>query len=216
MKLLPSLMAYDTRRQRLEKHKGALTKNQDNKSFVADETAVIKYLEGVIKLGCTSAAIYNYLVSLYAELEDEGPLFRFLRDVTSSGMQVADVGNVGGSALDVSYALRRILKTGRHFRSAVKLFMDFGLRPQAVELALKVDPALARELAKDKTGLTSKDERKRLWLMIVRNAAADVAANSGTGTGADNSGKEVVAKVVSVLKDCGPDVLSIEDALPFL
>jgi hypothetical protein len=82
--------------------------------------------------------------------------------------------------------------------------MGFRMRQQAVELALKVDPALARELARESVDA---DERKRLWLMIARNAAA----------GGDNrGGRDVVAKVVSVLKDCGPDVLSIEDVLPFL
>mmetsp|Transcript_1495 Transcript_1495/g.2027 ORF Transcript_1495/g.2027 Transcript_1495/m.2027 type:complete len:272 (+) Transcript_1495:2-817(+) len=78
------------------------------------------------------------------------------------------------------------------------------MRQQAVELALKVDPALARDLARDSVGA---DERKRLWLMIARNAASE---------GDTRGGKDVVAKVVSVLKDCGPDVLSIEDVLPFL
>ena len=73
------------------------------------------------------------------------------------------------SPLDKSHALRTILRTGRHFRSAVKLYMGFtGMRQQAVELALKVDPSLARELARKSD---DKDEKKRLWLMIARNAA---------------------------------------------
>ena len=94
----------------------------------------------------------------------------------------------------------------RHFRSAVKLYMGFGMRQQAVELALKVDPSLARELARQSD---DKDETKRLWLMIARNAAANVGSTS-------RDGKDVVARVVMVLKDCGPDILSIEDVLPFL
>lgn len=80
------------------------------------------------------------------------------------------------------------------------------MRQQAVELALKVDPSLARELARRSEDA---DETKRLWLMIARNAAAD----DGT---AERDGRDVVARVVAVLKDCGPDVLSIEDVLPFL
>jgi hypothetical protein len=43
--------------------------------------------------------------------------------------------------------------------------------------------------------------------MIAKHAAKD---------GATRGGKDVVSRVVSVLKDCGPDVLSIEDVLPFL
>jgi len=78
------------------------------------------------------------------------------------------------------------------------------MRQQAVELALKVDPSLARELAQDSVEL---EERRRLWLMIAKNAASE---------GVDGGDVDVVSKVVSVLKDCGPDVLSIEDVLPFL
>ena len=73
------------------------------------------------------------------------------------------------------------------------------MRQQAVELALKVDPSLARELAQDSVEL---EERRRLWLMIAKNAASE---------GVSGGDVDVVSKVVSVLKDCGPDVLSIED-----
>lgn len=78
------------------------------------------------------------------------------------------------------------------------------MRQQAVELALKVDPSLARELARQSN---DKNEKKRLWLMIARSAA---------DSGSSRNGKDVVARVVNVLKDCGRDVLSIEDVLPFL
>ena len=187
-------------------------------SFIDDDSAVVKYLEGVIKLGCSSSAIYTYLVSLYSTMDDEEPLFRFLSTHVPAAATVAEVNkkvlhSMDGkrfrdetlsSPLDMSYALRTILGTGRHFRSAIKLYMGFGMRQQAVELALKVDPGLARELARESV---DSDERKRLWLMIARNAA---------GGGDNRGGRDVVAKVVSVLKDCGPDVLSIEDVLPFL
>jgi hypothetical protein len=73
------------------------------------------------------------------------------------------------------------------------------MRQQAVELALKVDPSLARELAQESVEL---EERKRLWLMIAKNAASE---------GVQGGDVDVVSIVVSVLKDCGPDVLSIED-----
>ena len=187
-------------------------------SFVDDESAVVKYLEGVIKIGCRSSAIYTYLVTLYSKMEDEEPLFLFLAvhvpaaaTALEANKKILDTtdGNRHdsesvSSPLDMSFALRTVLGTGRHFRSAIKLYMGFGMRQQAVELALKVDPALARDLARESI---DSDEQKRLWLMIARNAAA----------GVDNrGGRDVVTKVVSVLKDCGPDVLSIEDVLPFL
>jgi hypothetical protein len=182
-------------------------------SFVDHPNVSTKYLEGVIKLGCRSSAIYSFLISLYVKLADEEPLFKFLSTHVPAAAAASDASRKAGLAfddgglsgpLDMSYALRTILGTGRHFRSAIKLYMGFGMRQQAVELALKVDPSLARELAQDSVEL---EERKRLWLMIAKNAASE---------GVDSTEVDVVSKVVSVLKDCGPDVLSIEDVLPFL
>jgi len=182
-------------------------------SFVDDSTVSTKYLEGVIKLGCHSSAIYSFLISLYVEMVDEEPLYKFLSThvpsaaIASEASRKAGLGasNEGISGpLDMSYTLRTILATGRHFRSAIKLYIGFGMRQQAVELALKVDPSLARELAQDSVEL---EERRRLWLMIAKNAASE---------GVNGGDVDVVSKVVSVLKDCGSDVLSIEDVLPFL
>jgi Pep3/Vps18/deep orange family len=178
-------------------------------SFVDDSSVVTSYLEGVISLGCRSSAIFNYLISLYTKMEDEEPLYRFL------AAHVPAVPSIGEATkrmlsndrlsppMDMSYALRSVLRSGRHFRSAIKLYMGFGMRQQAVELALKVDPVLARELAQESTEL---EERKRLWLMIAKHAASDTNSRGG----------DVVARVVAVLRDCGPDVISIEDVLPFL
>ncbi len=210
-KLLPAFMQYERKRA-----KNSLVEDKHDSLFVDDENASIKYLEGVIAQGSKSRAVFNYLTSLYAAMNDEGPLFRFLS--THVPPSTSSSSNSGGiselmlkqaqddmsSPLDKSHALRIILRTGRHFRSAVKLYMGFGMRQQAVELALKVDPSLARELARKSD---DKDEKKRLWLMIARNAAAH---------GISQDGKDIVARVVAVLKDCGPDVLSIEDVLPFL
>jgi hypothetical protein len=167
-------------------------------SFIDDPDTCSRYLEGVIKLGCKSSAISSFLISIYVRLDNEEPLFKFL------STHVSSTESKKSSSVDMSYALRTILATGRHFRSAIKLYMGFGMRQQAVELALKVDPSLARELAQDSIEL---EERKRLWLMIAKQSASE-------GLSAVDS--NVVAKVVSVLKDCGPDVLSIEDVLPFL
>ncbi len=69
-----------------------------------------------------------------------------------------------------------------------------------MELALKVDLSLTREL---EPRSDERDEVKRLWLMIAWNAAAN-----GTSS---RHGKEIVSRVKKVLKDCGPDILSIED-----
>jgi Pep3/Vps18/deep orange family len=102
-------------------------------SFVDDPSVSIKYLEGVIKLGCRSSAIYSFLISLYVEMADEEPLYKFLLTHVPSASLVSDASRKAGlhshtddglsGPLDMSYALRTILGTGRHFRSAIKLYM---------------------------------------------------------------------------------------------
>lgn len=187
------------RLQQQQQRRGSYNRNRshhpDTDHFVDDDKAVVKYLEGVVRLGCTDAAVLNYLISLYATFEDEAPLLAFLTEHVPE-------------RVDTAHALRVVLRTGRHFRSAVRLYMAFGLRRQAVELALKVDPASARELAREST---EPEERRRLWLMIAKACAS----GDETGSSAAHH-RDVVDKVVDVLRDCGSDVLSIEDVLPFL
>jgi hypothetical protein len=86
-------------------------------------------------------------------MDDEEPLLKFLKthvpaaataaEVTKKALLMNASGNLhrfedglASTPLDMSYALRTILSTGRHFRSAIRLYMGFGLRQQAVELAL--------------------------------------------------------------------------------
>ena len=232
MRLLPSIMRYEKHRMEqlrdVVRTRGQHGGTEESKSFVdqskdsgrdlTDSNVAINYLEGVVSQGCRNGAVFRYLLSLYVAMDDEEPLLAFLSqhvaatssivDATKKGILAGDRLQLGAddpasTPLDMSYALRAVLGSGRHFRSAIKLYMGFGMRPQAVELALKVDPSLARQLAQ---GSIELEERKRLWLMIAKAAATDCT----------NSGKDVVSRVVSVLKDCGPDVLSIEDVLPFL
>lgn len=102
-------------------------------SFVDDPNVSVRYLEGVIKLGCRSSAIYSFLISLYVQMNDEEPLFRFLSTHVPAAAVASDANRMAGLAafadeglsgpLDMSYALRTILGTGRHFRSAIKLYM---------------------------------------------------------------------------------------------
>ena len=77
-KLLPTFIYY---KQRC-KHNQAFcamdsgeAKIVPSATFVDDENSSIWYMEGVIKLGSKSWAIYNYLTLLYAGMEDEEPLF---------------------------------------------------------------------------------------------------------------------------------------------
>lgn len=101
-------------------------------SFVDDSSVSIKYLEGVIKLGCRSSAIYSFLISLYVDMVNEEPLYKFLSTHVPSAAVASEASRKVGlgasnegisGALDMSYALRTILATGRHYRSAIKLYM---------------------------------------------------------------------------------------------
>ena len=169
-----------------------------------NEEATIKYFEGVIRLGCDSTAVYSYLISILVKLDDEEPLHRFLSQYVNPSPLSRSVAFEAeeSSPIDLYYILRTLLKSGRHFRSTIKIYMGLGMLQQAVELALKVDPALARELARESSEET---EKKQLWLMIAKNVASE-----------DHGGRDTVSKVLSVIKDCGPETLSIEDVLPFL
>ena len=229
-KLLPAFMRYEKKRSELAKNaikdananlntigeikiaesqiSGEIVEiriddESKSKSFVDDEKASVTYLEGAVSLGCKSTAINNYLVSLYVDMSDESPLYQFLSKYISNAATVPGLKPRQKSPLDLSYALRIVLQSGRHFRSVIKLYMGLGMRQRAVELAIKVDPVLAKELTKDSI---EREEKKRLWLMIAKNAAEEDNAD----------GENVVSEVLSVLNECGPDVLSIEDVLPFL
>lgn len=223
-KLLPTFMRYEKKRLDASKYvkKELSTENQikiaeskissgvvevklddSDKEFVNDRFASITYLEGVIALGCKSTAVFNYLVSLYIELEDEAPLYQFLSKHISNAASVPGLNPRQKSPLDLPRALRIVLQSGRHFRSVIKLYIGLGMRQRAVELAIKVDPVLAKELTRDSV---EREEKKRLWLMIAKNAAEE---DSG-------SDENIVSRVLNVLDECGPDILSIEDVLPFL
>ena len=230
-RMLPAFMNYERRRAQAQAA-DRTSRGGPPGSFVDDPAASIRYMEAVVRDGCRSRAVFNYLVSLYAGLGDEAPLFRFLSEHVPPASSAGGVGPPGDGSgattvsdvllrrsaeegacpVDRQFALRTVLRTGRHFRSAVRLYMGFGMRRQAVELALKVDPSLARGLARD---CADPAEARRLWLMIARNAASNCGGAAATAAGGDD-GRDVVARVVAVLKDCGPGVMSIEDVLPFL
>ena len=117
--------------------------NVASSSFFVDESmASVTYLEGVIKLGSKSRAVYNYLASLYANMQDEGPLVCFLSahvpaDSYHSGTGFSEImlkhsERETSTPLDLPYVLRTILQTGRHMRSAVKLYM-VGISPWIVD-----------------------------------------------------------------------------------
>ena len=112
--------------------------------------------------------------------------------------------------LHANLARKSVTKATKQLQAPYREMMEREKRMAAlqraeagIELVLVVDPALTRELAPD---IFELEERKRLWLMIAENASSSGSIG----------GRDVVSRVVAVLRDCGPDVLSIEDVLPFL
>ena len=133
-KLIPALMRYDP------------ANNPPN----IKENQAIKYLEQVIKK-TKDPAIHNYLISLYAQQRDEGPLLNFLQ--------------LPETYYDLKYALRLCIKESKS-TACVLLYSAMGLYEEAVELALTVDI----DLAKNNAEKPEDDDtlRKKLWLRIAR------------------------------------------------
>lgn len=66
-------------------------------------------------------------------------------------------------------SLRLCVENDLH-RAAVHLYCALNLHVEAVELALKIDPLLAKQIAKSVT--LEEDIRKRLWLLIAQHLVA--------------------------------------------
>eukprot|EP00736_Rhodelphis_marinus_P011772 Rmarinus@m.19227 len=139
-KLLPALMNYDPSCNEIEGD----TQNH-----------AIRYLSTIVTRVCDDPAVHNYLVSLYAQEDDERPLLWYLESV-----------NQEDPAFDTKYALRQCAKHGKK-RACVQLYASMGLYEEAVNLALEVDV----ELAKDSANMPEDDEelKKKLWLRIARH-----------------------------------------------
>ncbi|KAL6061226.1 tethering complex subunit [Balamuthia mandrillaris] len=136
-KLIPALMRYD-------KSKNPEGERQDQ---------AIRYLEHCVnKLQNDDPAVHNYLISLYAQQDDDHDLLAFLN-------------NNEESHYDLEYALRLCTKHNKQ-RACVLIYSAMNLYEEAVDLAMKVDIDLAKINA-DKPA--DDDElRKKLWLRIAR------------------------------------------------
>lgn len=173
-KLIPALMRYNPRQ-----HDPDLATNPPLQA-VAGEHQAIRYLRQVVGSN-RDPAVHNYLLSLYAEQKDEDNLIAFL--------------NVPNPVFDLKYALRLATKFEKT-KSCVLIYSSMGLYEEAVDLALKIDPELAKYYAdkpEDDEGL-----RKRLWLKIARHVV--------------EVGKDI-KKAMAFLHQC--ELLKIEDILPF-
>eukprot|EP00002_Diphylleia_rotans_P023649 TRINITY_DN4651_c0_g1_i3.p1 TRINITY_DN4651_c0_g1~~TRINITY_DN4651_c0_g1_i3.p1 ORF type:complete len:921 (+),score=186.87 TRINITY_DN4651_c0_g1_i3:58-2820(+) len=97
-------------------------------------------------------AIHNYLLSLYAQQEDERDLLAFL--------------DQEDLCYDKKYALRVCREHHRH-QACVKLYSSMRLFDEAIDLAITVNLDLAKEIA----DMPEDDEalKRRLWLKIARH-----------------------------------------------
>ena len=93
-RMLPAFMNYERRRAQAQAA-DRTSRGGPPGSFVDDPAASIRYMEAVVRDGCRSRAVFNYLVSLYAGLGDEAPLFRFLSEHVPPASSAGGVGPPG-------------------------------------------------------------------------------------------------------------------------
>lgn len=182
-KLIPALVRYIQRDQK-----------------DSDLVMAIRYLEhcigrrppsGSMGSAGVDSAIYNYLLQLYAQQNDDTDLLRFLFTATTPRPDQRYMP----SPLDLKYALRICTQHGKT-RACVHIYSCMELYEEAVELALRVDIGLAKENASKPK---NEEMAKRLWLMIARHLIEDKKAS--------------VKEALALLNEC--PYLKIEDILPF-
>ncbi|XP_065844581.1 vacuolar protein sorting-associated protein 18 homolog [Oscarella lobularis] len=158
----------------------------------------IRYLEYCVEhLKTTEEAIHNYLLSLYAQIQDERPVLSFVKRACETGKK---------PSFDLKYALR-LCAENNHTTACVHLYSAMELYEEAVQLALEIkDVDLARINANkpDESDEPSDEEdgmlKKKLWLMIARHVI-------------EASDKDDVSAARQLLAEC--ELLKIEDVLPF-
>ncbi len=219
-KLIPALVRYSKHRR----HSG-------RKSSAVGPDWAVTYLEHCIDTHkVQEPAIHNHLLALYAE-QEKG------REIEMQNQKRGRGDEVGGSSsysvamlesspllkfisrppnqrcFDVKYALRVCSQLGLQ-AACVKIYSSMGLFEEAVELALKVDPALARA---DASMPSNPEVRKRLWLQIARHEiqreAAEEKTDDNFSEGRGAAEHITTPRALSILNEC--DLLKIEDILPF-
>ena len=144
----------------------------------------LRYLEHCVKIqGNQDEAIHNLLVSIYAQLEGDSQLRDFLASPDGR--------------FDLKYALRVCTEQNKTL-ACIDIYSEMGLFSEAVELALTVDPELAKMNAD-----MAKDSRSKLWLRIAKHMITD-----------ESLGGTPIQRAISVLKES--DSIKIEEILQFL
>lgn len=148
---------------------------------------IIEYLEFCIeKLKNTDKCLHNLLVSLYANF-NPSKLLTYLES------QKDDLSLVN---YDVHFALR-LCQEKDLIKACVHLSSLLSMWEQAVDLALRINTELAKEIA-NKSPEEDTELRKKLWLKIAQHVV---------------KGKDDIHKALEFLKEC--ELIQIEDILPF-
>ncbi|KAG8181524.1 hypothetical protein JTE90_014254 [Oedothorax gibbosus] len=158
----------------------------DNKQDPRQSNEAIRYLEYCVdKMGVQDQAIHNYLLTLYARLNEKEKLMAYL--------QTQDEMNV---PYDQKYALRVCSEVEGLEHACVHIYTTMGLYEEAVDLALKVDIDLGKQNACRPED--NDDLRKKLWLKIAKHVVKE---------------KNDIKRAMEFLGEC--DLIKIEDILPF-
>lgn len=174
-KLIPALVRYSQVQEMLPPSR----RDNPNQAII--------YLDfQVISCGNEDAAIHNYLLSLFAKLDDDTDLLRFIQRQCNGHKE---------PIFDLKYALRVCTTEGKD-RACVYIYSAMKLYEEAVELALKVDV----ELAKLNALMPEDDEElmKKLWLRIAHYVIEQ---------------ERNVKKAIDLVAES--DLLKIEDVLKF-
>lgn len=150
--LIPALMRYNH-----EEFVRQYMRNRKDKKV--PEHQALRYLQYCVNhLKESDPAIHNYLLSLYAQQEDEKPLLDFIKDQDTH--------------FDLEYGLRICSKHNK-IQSCVRILSKMRLYEEAVDMAINsrnID--LAKQIA-DMPGENDLEMRKKLWLRIARHVVEE-------------------------------------------
>jgi len=138
------------------------------------QNQAIRYLQHCVqKSSNRDPVIFNLLLSLYTQQEDDGPLRNFLSNDHFRGLY------------DLQYALRLCTQHGKTL-ACILIYSAMELYEEAVELALKHKDL---EQAKENAEKPDNDEalRKKLWLRIARHVVEE---------------EKNIKKAMAFLKEC--------------
>ncbi|GIY21182.1 vacuolar protein sorting-associated protein 18 homolog [Caerostris extrusa] len=159
----------------------------DNRTDPRQGSEAIRYLEYCVdKMGVRDQAIHNYLLTLYARLQETEKLMTYLQNQDETDVPY-----------DQKYALRICSELPGLEKACVHIYATMGLYEEAVDLALKVDIDLAKQNADRPED--NDDLRKKLWLKLVSKHVVEK--------------KNDIKRAMEFLQEC--DLIKIEDILPF-